>query len=137
VIDWKRTLLALSVAPLGLLVGSFVLLIVGGLVSGKTLQTFAFWPISSLGLLVAYPATLVVGLPVHLLLSKFNVDWKMYAFAGVLSAALLGEIVFRSWSKMFSHTTSSTVFDLVFMLTAGAVIGGAFGRIALPAKSSL
>ena len=132
---WKRVLriiAAILFAPLATLGVVVVVLGVEALFSGReaweVLENYTLFAIY--GLLIAYPVTLIFGVPAHLVLSYFRVGhvWA-HALLGGASVLLVTVVYFGLLDTVRESWPVLAIYLPLFVLS-GAAVAGVFGAIA-------
>ena len=136
---WKRTLriaFAALVAPLATLGVVGVWVIVMGLVQGHEAweMRLNYTPFALYGIFIAYPATLFLGVPVHLALSHFRVGhvWA-HALAGGFLALLITVVEFDLLETVREDWRVLVTYVPLFVFT-GAAVAAVFGAMAGEAR---
>ena len=87
-----------------------------------------FTPFAVYGMLIAYPVTIVWGIPLHLLLSHFHVGYIwMHALVGAVVALIMGATFFdllsiEPWQLSLTYAS--------LLALPGIMVAGTFGAIA-------
>ncbi len=127
-----RIIAAVLVAPLATLGVVIVVLGVEALFSGRdaweVLENYTLFAIY--GLLIAYPVTLIVGVPTHLVLSYFRVGyvWAHALAGGVL--VLVTTVIYFDLLDTVREEWSVLAIYLSLYVFSGAAVAGVFGAIA-------
>jgi hypothetical protein len=80
------------------------------------------------GMLIAYPVTIILGIPAHLLLWHFQVGYIwMHAMVGAIVALLIGATFFDLLS---SEPWQLSLTYASLLALPGAMVAGAFGALA-------
>lgn len=130
----KRIVLATIVAPLAVIPVMALVLLVSALMSEGSAPDFGMWVgiTSFIALTAAYPAVVIIGLPVYFLLLRVSLtSYVAHVIVGALLSVLVGFPVLRILvgDSMFSTDRQVAAYALIFA-ACGAAISSTFRGIA-------